>query len=64
MNDDEVILLFKFFLSTSCVNQHDDQLFFAFDIFYVNKQQHLQEAVDVIIRKYLTLYIEELTYIR
>ena len=64
VNGDEVISLFKFFSSTSCVNQHDDQSFFAFNIFYANKQQHLQEAADVITRKYSILHIEELTYIR
>ena len=64
INDDEVILLFKFFSSTSRVNQHDNQSFFIFDIFYANKRQHLQETTDVIIRKYLILHIEKLTYIR
>ena len=64
MNDDEITSLFKFFSNISCVNQHDDQLSFVFDIFYANKQQHLQETVDVITRKYSTLHIEELTYIR
>ena len=64
MNDDEIISLFEFFLSISRVNQQNNQSFFIFNIFYANKQQHLQKAVDVIIRKYSTLYIEELIYIR
>ena len=64
MNDDEVISLSEFFSSTSRVNQHDNQSSFVFDIFYANKQQHLQEATDVITRKYSILHIEELTYIR
>ena len=63
VNDDKIILLFEFFSNISRVNQHDNQSFFVFDIFYVNKQQHLQKAVDVIARKYSTLHIEELTYI-
>ena len=64
MNDDEIISLFEFFSSTSRVNQHDSQSSFVFNIFYVNKQQHLQEAADIIIRKYSILHIKELTYIR
>ena len=64
MNGDEIISLSEFFLSISCVNQHDNQSFFVFNIFYANKQQHLQKTVDVITRKYSILHIEELTYIR
>ena len=64
MNGDEIISLLEFFLSISRVNQHDNQSSFVVNIFYVNKQQHLQEAADIIIRKYLILHIEELTYIR
>ena len=64
VNDDEITSLSEFFSSISRVNQHNNQSFFVFDIFYANKQQHLQEAADVITRKYSILHIEELTYIR
>ena len=64
VNDDEIILLFEFFSSISRVNQYDSQSSFVFDIFYTNKQQHLQETADVITYKYSILHIEELTYIR
>ena len=64
VNDDEITSLSEFSSSTSRVNQHDNQSSFAFDIFYANKQQHLQKTTDVITRKYSILHIEELTYIR
>ena len=64
VNDDKVISLFEFSSSISRVNQQNNQSSFIFDIFYANKQQHLQKAIDVITRKYSTLYIKELTYIR
>ena len=58
VNDDEITSLSEFFLSISRVNQHDNQLFFTFNIFYANKQQYLQKATDIIIRKYSILHIK------
>ena len=64
MNDDKITLLSESSASSLRVNQINNQSFFAFDIFYANKQQHLQKTVDIVARNFSTLFIKQLTYIR